>query len=241
MIDTHAHFNSEDLKNLRNEIKQVNSLSYLNKIINVGLDYQTSKEAIEISLAETKFYATIGIHPLHTGDVKQISDLYNASNCCKVVAIGEIGLDNREDLKLQKEKFISQIELANFLKLPIVIHSNNTNYQVMDIIKQHRPHSGFVFHCFQPDIEIAKQIVSLDGYISFAAMITKPTAKKSLEVLSFVPIENLLIELDYPYLSQNAQFDGKNVFNKVRDIRGMGFRDLENQIDSNSKRLFKNL
>lgn len=241
MIDTHAHFNSEDLENLRNEIKQVNELLYLNKVINVGLNYLTSKEAIEISLVEPKFFATIGIHPLHTGDVEDILTLYNASDCYKVVAIGEIGLDNDGDLQLQKQKFISQIELANFLQLPIVIHSNNANNQVMDIIKQYRPNYGFVFHCFQPDIEIAKQIITLGGYVSFATMITKPTAKKSLEVLSFIPIENLLIELDYPYLSQNAQLDGRNVFNKVRDIRGMGFKELENQIDSNAKRLFKKL
>lgn len=77
MIDTHAHFNSEDLKNLRDEIKQVNSLTYLNKIINIGLNYSTSKETIEISLVEPKFFATIGIHPLHTGNVEQILALYN--------------------------------------------------------------------------------------------------------------------------------------------------------------------
>lgn len=110
--------------------------------------------------------------------MEQILSLYNTYNCYKVVAIGEIGLDNNGELKLQEEKFISQIELANFLQLPIIIHANNTNAQVIDIIKQHRPKNGFVFHCFQPDMDIARQIIDLEGYISFAAMITKPTAKK---------------------------------------------------------------
>lgn len=241
MIDTHTHFNSEDLKNIRGEIKQINSLSYLDKLINVGLNYSTSKETIEISLVEPKFFAAIGIHPLHDGNAEQILALSNNYDCHKVVAIGEIGLDNRGDIQLQKEKFISQIELANFLQLPIIIHSNNTNNQVMDIIQQYPPKNGFVFHCFQPDLEIAKEIINLGGYISFATMITKPTAKKSLDVLATIPIENILIELDYPYLSQNTQVDGKNVFNKIRDIRGISFRELETQIDKNAKRLFKRL
>lgn len=105
MIDTHAHFNSKDLKNLRDEIIRVNN-KCLDKVINVGLDYQTSKEAIEISDNESKFYATIGIHPLHNGSVE---DLLNLRVTDKVVAIGDIELDTDGDFLLQREKFIRQI------------------------------------------------------------------------------------------------------------------------------------
>lgn len=241
MIDSHSHFNLKTLTNLKKEIVLVNKTNSLKKIINVGLDYDTSREAIEISLDEPKFYATIGIHPLYNGEVKDLLNLYNKYDCSKVIAVGEIGLDSNKDIKLQIDKFIEQIYLANYLGLPIVIHSNNTNKEVLEIIKKHRPIYGFVFHCFQPDIDIARQILDLNGYMSFGTKILKPNAKKSLEVISYIPIENLLIETDYPFLSENHISDLIDIFNKVLDITNMEYKQLEEQIDINNKRLFKKL
>lgn len=238
MIDTHAHFNSKDLKNLRDEIIRVNNINYLNKVINVGLDYETSREAIEISEREPKFYATIGIHPLHNGNVEELLHL-RVTN--KVVAIGEIGLDTYGDFLLQREKFIKQIELANFLKLPIIIHSKNSNERVLKIIKDVYPQYGFVFHCFQPDIDIAKEIIKLGGYLSFATPITRINAKRSLEVIKLTPIEKILIELDYPYMSIYPINDGKQVFNRIMNLKGYSYEYLEKQLDKNAKRLFKKI
>ena len=238
MIDTHAHFNSKNLKNLRDEIIRVNNINYLDKVINVGLDYETSKEAIEISEKEPKFYATIGIHPLHAGCVYELSDLRITD---KVVAIGEIGLDTDGDFLLQREKFIKQVELANFLELPIIIHSKNSNERALKIIKDKYPQYGFVFHCFQPDIDIAKEIIKLGGYLSFATPITRVNAKRSLEVIKQTPIENILIELDYPYMSMDPINDGKRVFNRIKELKGFNYNDLEKQLDENAKRLFRKL
>ena len=238
MINTHVHFNSKDLKNLRDEIIRVNNINHLNKVINVGLDYETSKEAIEISEREPKFYATIGIHPLHNGNIE---DLLKLRITDKVVAIGEIGLDTDGDFLLQRERFIKQIELANFLELPIIIHSKNSNERVLKIFKYVYPLSGFVFHCFQPDIDIAKEIIKLGGYLSFASPITRINAKKSLEVIKLTPIENILIELDYPYMSMNPINDGKQVFNRIKELKGYSYNQLEKQLDENAKRLFRKL
>ena len=238
MIDTHAHFNSKDLKNLRDEIIRVNNNKCLDKVINVGLDYQTSKEVIEISDNELKFYATIGIHPLHNGNVE---DLLNLRVTDKVVAIGEIGLDTDGDFLLQREKFIRQIELANFLRLPIIIHSKNSNERVLKIIKYIYPQYGFVFHCFQPDIDIAKEIIKLGGYLSFATPITRINARKSLEVIKLTPIEKILIELDYPYMSIDPINDGQRVFNRIKELKRYSHDDLEKQLDENAKRLFRRL
>lgn len=238
MIDTHAHFNSKDLKNLRDEIIRVNNINYLNKVINVGLDYETSKEAIEISEREPKFYATIGIHPLHNGNIE---DLLKLRITDKVVAIGEIGLDTDGDFLLQRERFIKQIELANFLELPIIIHSKNSNERILKIFKNVYPLYGFVFHCFQPDIDIAKEIIKLGGYLSFTTPITRVNAKKSLEIIKLTPIENILIELDYPYMSMNPINDGKQVFNRIKELKGYSHENLENQLDENAKRLFRKL
>lgn len=243
MIDTHAHFNSNDLKNLKREIEIVNSNPYLNKIINVGLDYETSKEVVEISLREEKFYGTLGIHPLHEGNISSLLELYQQLDCSKIVALGETGLDKSspDTLKNQEKKLLETIELANFLSLPIIIHANNTNREVIDILKKKIPKEGFVFHCFQPDLEILDEILKMKGYISVGTPITRKTAKKSLEVIKNIPIENLLIELDYPYMSKESTIDGRNVFNKIKLIRGYTYQELETILDDNAKRLFKKL
>ena len=238
MIDTHAHFNSKDLKNLRDEIIRVNNINYLDKVINVGLDYETSKEAIEISEREPKIYATIGIHPLHNGNIE---DLLKLRITDKVVAIGEIGLDTDGDFLLQRERFIKQIELANFLELPIILQSKNSNERVLKIFTDVYPLYSFVFHCFQPDIDIAKEIIKLGGYLSFATPITRVNAKRSLEVIKLTPIENILIELDYPYMSMNTINDGKQVFNRIKELKGYSHENLESQLDENAKKLFRKL
>lgn len=241
MIDTHAHYNSKDLKDIKAEIEKVNRLDYLDKVINVGLDEETNKEVLEIASKCEKFYAALGIHPLQKGDVSSISKFICNSTFQKVVALGETGLDTQGDLEEQKKKFIETILLANELELPIIIHANNTNKEVLKILKMVIPQYGFVFHCFQPDLEVLKEILKMNGYISVGSPITRKTAKKSLEVISYVPIEHLLIELDYPYMSSIPTVDGRNVFNRIQEIKGYEYKELETILDENAKRLFKKL
>ena len=241
MIDTHAHINSTDLKSIRNEIIRINDLEYLDKVINVGLNMQTNEEVLEIAANNAKFYAALGIHPIMPGNIESIYELSKTHDFSKVVALGETGLDYGQNLDAQKIKFIETIELANYLGLPVIIHANKTSKDCIDIIKEHTPKYGFVFHCFEPDLEILKEIMKLNGYISVGTPITKENAKKSLEVIKKVDINNLLIELDYPYMIRDKDEDGKNVFNRIKDIREFSHKELEFILDNNAKRLFKKL
>ena len=104
MIDTHTHFNSTDLKDLKEEIKKVRQMSYLDKVINVGLDEKTNKEVVAISLKEDKFYASLGIHPLHEGSISSILKLYERLDCHKVVALGETGWNRFKESGTTKRK-----------------------------------------------------------------------------------------------------------------------------------------
>ncbi len=241
MIDSHAHINPQDISDINNMIKFINNLEYLTYCINVGLDYETSKFSIALSNQEEKFYSVIGIHPTREGNLADIYNLYKQSNSSKVVGIGETGLDTCAELEQQKIKFHDSIDLANTLGLPLVIHSNNTNEECLKIIKSHTPQYGFIFHCFQPNLDILKSIMEMGGYISVGTPITRKTAKKSLEVIKQVDINRLLIELDYPYMSNNPTFDGKNVFNRIKEIKGLSYQELENMLDNNTKTLFKKL
>lgn len=241
MIDSHAHINPKSIKNIDETIEMINHLDYLNYVINVGLDYETSKYSIELSNRFPKFYSVIGIHPLYEGSLNEIYNLYKSTHSRKVVGIGETGLDKQQNLDKQLTKFYDSIELANALGLPLVIHSNNANYECLKALKKYKPMFGFIFHCFQPDLIILKEIINMGGYISVGTPITRPTAKKSLEVVREVDINRILIELDYPYMSKSAITDGKNVFNRIRNIRSVSYRELNLQLEKNTKRLFKNI
>lgn len=245
MIDTHAHINSKNLPNLKDEIRRINNLDYLQSIINVGLDHSTNLEVLDIASTNDKFYAALGIHPLHSGEVESISKLAETKDFSKVVALGETGLDYKvlTDLQksIQREKFVETIELANKLSLPVIIHSNRANAECLHIIKEHRPKYGFVFHCFEPDLEILKEIMKLNGFISVGTPITKENASKSIEVIKAVDINSLLIELDYPYMIRDKDNDGKNVFNRIKEVRKFHHDELEFILDNNAKRLFKKL
>lgn len=242
MIDTHAHINSYNIPDIESEIFRIKNVDYLDKVINVGIDEETNKEVLAISGNNEKFYCALGIHPLHDGKVESIIELCQYSpNRSRVVAIGETGIDSAGEFAPQARKFIETIEIANFLKLPIIIHANNTNEKILDILKRHPAHYGFVFHCFQPNMFVLEEIIRRDGYISVGTPITRPTAKKSLEVVRNVPLDNLLIELDYPYMSDDPTKDGRAVFRKIQELREMEYKELERALDTNAKRLFKGL
>lgn len=241
MIDTHTHINSKDLKNVKEEINRINNMDYLNAVINVGLNDETNKEVLDIASNNKKFYVALGIHPLHDGSVESIYDLAQEEDFSKVVALGETGLDYQGEINLQRKKFIETIELANYLGIPVIVHANRMNKEALEIIKQYPPQHSFVFHCFEPDLDILKEIIKLNGYISVGTPITKQNAKRSLEVIKQVDINNLLIELDYPYMIIDKENDGKNVFNRIKSIRNFSHEELECILDNNARRLFRKL
>ncbi len=248
LIDTHAHYNSCVMENIKNEIDIVNKNKDLTKIINVGLDYKTSEEAIKIGIRNKKFYSTIGIHPLYDGKVNELEYLYDKYDNKKIVAVGETGIDTSGDISVQIDKFIESIRLANKLKLPLIIHSNTTkdsreyaNKICIEIIKKYKPLYGFIFHFFQPDLEILDEIIKLGGYISVGSNITRPTASKSLEVVKNVPIDKLIIETDYPFLTANPNQRGKDTFDKICELKNKEKVLMKQILNSTAEKLFYNL
>lgn len=245
LIDTHAHYNSDIMFDLENKINIANQNKDVSKIINIGLDNKTSEKAIEISLENSKFYSSIGVHPLYDGDIKKLEELYSKYCGTKIVAIGETGIDTLGDIPSQVKKFIESIALANKLKLPLIIHANTTkgsnayaNQICLEIIKKYKPLHGFIFHCFQPDLEILKEIINLGGYISVGANITKQNAKKSLEVVKTIPIEHLIIETDYPFLTNTPNETGQTTFDKICALRNTNKTIMMKTLNRNAEQLF---
>ena len=258
-IDSHTHVNSLMVSDVQKSINLINNDESLSNVINVGVDIDTSREAIQIACDNSKFYATAGIHPIYVGDkyddYRELDSLYHMITG-KVVAIGEIGIDinfdnySERNILNQKIYLIEQINLANSLGLPVVIHSSNANKQVIEVFEKYvKPQYGCVFHCFQPDLEDLEYIVSNGFYISFAGKITYKTAKKSIDVLKAVPDDLFLVETDSPYIcpepfkrddincSSNLHF----IIDRIADIKRVSSSSIEKITEDNAKKLFKRM
>jgi len=252
LFDSHAHYNDEKFLEDREEVIESAYKDGINQIINAGYSLESSKEAIEIAKKHEFMYATVGVSPNDIEDLKEnyLEEIEKLAENKKVVAIGEIGLDyywNKENKVEQQKIFIEQIELANKLNLPIVIHTREAVMDTIDILKNKiECKNKGVFHCCPLNIELVKEVLKLGFYISFAGPVTFKNSKNAEEVVKFVPLERILIETDSPYLSpepvrgkRNDSRNIKYIAEKIADIKGLEIETVAKQTYENTKTIFK--
>ena len=168
----------------------------------------------------------------------------------KGVAVGEIGLDYHyedTDEAAQKRAFCAQLELAEALCLPVIIHSRDAAADTLRILKDNRAklRAGGVMHCFSGSPETAKEYLKLGLYISFAGPVTFKNARRLDEVAKIVPPERILAETDSPYLAPepfrgtlNTPKNVVQVYEKLAQLRGEETEALALRIKQNAKTLF---
>lgn len=241
-FDSHAHLDDEKFDIDREEIIQKIKESEVKNFISAGYSLKGSKNAIELSKKYDFIYATCGISP---NDIPQNdTELWKmldeievlAKNNSKVVAIGEIGLDyywEKENKELQKNAFVRQIDIANRLGLPIVIHTREAVMDTIEILKQNNVNRKGVFHCCPLNRELVKEALKLDFYISFAGPVTFKNSKNAAEIIKMVPDNRFLIETDSPYLSpeplrgkRNDPRNVKYIAQKVADVKNMSLENV---------------
>jgi len=173
----------------------------------------------------------------------------------KVVGIGECGLDyyrtSDESFKeKQKEVFIKHLELAKEANKPIIIHCRNAHDDLLKILHLAvKPPSG-VMHFFTGTLEQAKKYIELGFYISFSGVITFPPLRRVganayNDVIKNIPLGKILIETDCPYVApvphrgkRNEPQYVKYVAQKIAELRGLSFEEVEGQTTKNARKLF---
>ena len=174
---------------------------------------------------------------------KQIEQIQNIAKNEKVVGIGEIGLDyywNKENKEIQKAYFIKQIELANNLGLPIVIHTREALVDTIDILKKHPVNKKGVFHCCPLNRELVKEGLKLGFYISFAGPVTFRNSKNANEIINIVPMDKILIETDSPYLSPEPNRGKRNDPRQVEYIAEKIAKEKQCRIEEIAQITYKN-
>lgn len=231
LFDSHAHYNDEKFNEDREEILQAVAEEGITKLICAGYSLESSKQAVEIANSHSNIYAIVGISPndipeqgIEYEDVlnQQIKQIQELAKNEKVVGIGEIGLDyywNTENKKEQKLAFKKQIELANKLELPIVIHTREAIYDTLEVLKNEiAPIKKGVFHCCPLNLDLIREGLKLGFYISFAGPITFKNAKNAEQAIKEVPLDRILIETDSPYLAPEPKRGTRNDSRNVKYV-----------------------
>lgn len=256
-FDSHSHYNDEKFNEDREKIIKDTFESGITKFVCAGYDIPSSLFSLELSKKYEYIYSICGISPNDIPQSEQelwksideIIQIVKEKNSKKLVAIGEIGLDyywNKENSDLQKQAFIKQIELANEMKLPIVIHSRDASVDTIDIIRNHRVKKAGIFHCCQLNQELVRQALELGYYISFAGPITFKNSKNAPDVVKMVPLDRILIETDSPYLSPEPNRGKRNdcrnvkyVAQKIADIKEISLEEVAKKTYENAMRIFE--
>ena len=248
-FDSHSHYNDEKFDLDRDEIIDKIKEEGITHTVCVGYNLEKSEFALEIANKYDNIYAACGISPNDIEDfseenLKRIEELGKSE---KIVAIGEIGLDYywaKENKEKQKQLFIKQIEIANRLNKPIIIHTRDAVMDTIEILKEYPVNKKGIFHCCPLNPELIKEGLKLGFYISFSGNITFKNAKSERSVLE-VPKEKLLIETDSPYLSpepyrgkRNDSIKVKLVAEKIAEITNCSVEEIAENTYENAKRIF---
>lgn len=213
MIDTHCHLNFDSYDDDRDAVISRAAAAGVTRVINPAVDLDTSRAAIDLARDHAAVYAAVGIHPNDTAtfsgaDIEMLAALANAP---KVIAIGEIGLDyywDKSPTAMQFRAFEAQLELAQRLELPVIIHNRDASEDTMRILEtwahglpdtmKARPG---VMHSFSGSQAIAERALAAGFYLGFTGPITFKKADETRSIAAHVPLERLLVETDGPFLT----------------------------------------
>ncbi len=248
-FESHAHYDDKRFDKDRDTLLAQLPERGISYIINAGADMQSSKIGLQLAQKYDYIYAAVGVHPHDTEKMtdRDLETLRQYTQENKVVAVGEIGLDfyyNSSPQDDQRHWFKRQLELAEQVNLPVIIHSRDATAETFDIIKSSKIRNGVV-HCFSSSWEMALKYVELGFYIGITGVVTFPNAKQVIEVVQKVPLDRLLIETDCPYLTPQQNRGKRNdstnlvyIAEKIAEIKQVSPEEIALSTLNNGKKLF---
>jgi len=259
-VDSHCHLNFDAFDHDRGQVVQQARENGILRILNPGIDIETSKTAIKYSIEFPEIYVAVGVHPNNglSWISTSLSELEQMTGERKVVAIGEIGLDYFRAYaprELQRSIFQQQLELAADLGLPVVIHNRDASEDIFDILRNwHRElknrrlkladHPG-VMHSYSGSLDMAKALVAINFKIGITGPVTYRKSQILQSVVSSIPLGSLLIETDAPYLTPHPYRGKRNepanvriVAEKIAELKGFPVDKVANITTEEADSLF---
>lgn len=250
-IDVHAHLCDARYNGDITEVLSSMKEAGVTRVINSGYDYISSRLSAELADKYDGLYFSVGVHPDESGtlDDDALENIKKLALNTKCVAIGEIGLDYHNFVypkEVQYKAFERQMEIADELELPFVVHSRDASEEMLKFLKERKSliKKGFLMHCYSESIESAKEYLKLGAYFSFGGVITFKNAKKD-GIIASIPTDRLLSETDSPYLSPEPFRGTTNnpsripyIVKKLAEAKNISAHDMIVAINENADRLF---
>lgn len=261
LIDTHCHLDFPAFNGDRADVLVRAGQAGVGIILNPSIDAANSAQVVDLAEQHETVYAAIGVHPNSSTSwaAGSETELNKLAGRKKVVAIGEIGLDYYRDSApqdLQKQAFGRQLELAAQLELPVIVHNREASEDVLSMLLDWQ--AGLartaspladrpgVLHSFSGDAAMAEKAIAAHFFIGLTGPLTFKNAPELQKMATTLPLENILVETDSPFLSphplrgqRNEPARVKLVAEKLAELKGLGLDEVASATTANAQRLFQ--
>lgn len=249
MIDSHAHLTSPQILPQIDQIIERAERSGVEKIINICTDQKSLEEGLELKKRHPGIFNTAATTP---HDVEKEGEVFFSiveKNVKELVAIGETGLDyfyEHSPQQLQREFLSRYFDLAKRVSLPVVFHCRDAFEDLFSMADEMYRDRPAVLHCFTGTKEEAKGCLDRGWYISFSGIITFKKSESLREVVSYVPLNQMFVETDTPYLAPQSKRGKLNepafvmeVAEKIAEIKSISLTEVEKITSENISRFFR--
>ena len=254
LVDSHCHLDyvleNGDMGSITEIINHAKEHD-VSHMLSVSVNNENIPKVLAISQSHANVFGSVGIHPNDVAENKLSTDkLLQLADHEKVIAFGETGLDyfrsEPSSVADQKQSFIAHINAAKEVKKPLIIHSRDAFADTFKVLKEHKAQdAGGIIHCFSGGLDDAKRAIDLGFYISFSGIVTFKNALEIQTVAATVPLKNILVETDSPYLAP-MPFRGKQnypgytqyVAKHIATLRGVSYEEFATATTANFCKLF---
>lgn len=250
-IDTHVHLNADQYEEDLQEVIDRALEAKVERMVVIGFDRKTIERTMQLIEQYDFVYGVIGWHPVDAIDCTQqdLEWIEELASHPKIVGIGEIGLDyywDKSPKDVQQALFRKQIQLAQKINLPIIIHNRDATGDVVQILREENAASvGGVMHCFSGSVETARECIAMNFMISLGGPVTFKNARLPKEVATEIPLEHLMIETDAPYLAPHPHRGKRNepafvplVAEEIARLKGLTIEEIAQATTANAKKIF---
>ena len=253
LVDSHCHLDFPEIAGQLDSVLALMRENQVERALCVSVTLEDFPCVRSIAETYPHIHASVGVHPDYEKvDAVSIAELLALADHPRVVAIGETGLDYfrlKGDLEWQRERFRTHIRAARECGKPLIIHTRAAAADTLRIMREEgAEQAGGVMHCFTESAEVAQAAMDLGFYISFSGIVTFKNAKDIKAVAVQVPMEQMLVETDSPYLAPvpyrgrtNQPGYVKHVAEEIARLKGLDFDEVCRITTNNFYQLFNNI
>ena len=257
IFDTHAHYDDKAFDEDREEMLASLPENGIGNVVNVCASINSLRRIIPLTEKYPYVWGAAGVHPDYAEEMTEetLEEIRKVLQHEKILAVGEIGLDyywhkEPENHKRQQEMFRAKMDIAREEKIPFMIHSRDAAEDTLTIVKEYMQKGmyGGIMHCYSYGLEHAREYVKMGLFLGIGGVVTFTNGRKLKEVVHEIPLDNLVLETDCPYLAP-VPYRGKRncslylpyVVQAIAELKGVPADEVIRVTEENARRLlFRN-